>query len=132
MKNFLATACVVYCVATSTKALAQAERFEGIWRDERQPDSYFSLHIEADQVVLIDLASVERTGESLAASYRGQLGLSPTGTPKASVKVIQRHPDTQGSAEIFPDGPDKLHIAWCYQPEGGCIVGILTTITKVF
>jgi hypothetical protein len=132
MNGILKVCAVALLLVSAPDVEAQAEWFDGIWQSQSNPDSYFSLHIDGNQVVLVDLATLERTGRTLSASYRGQLGTLPSGVPMATVRVIAVHPDSQGSAEIFANADRTLSIYWCRQQEGGCVVGFISTLRKVF
>lgn len=120
------------CAAHAASAQTQAESFEGIWQDESDSESYFSLHIEGDEVVLVDLAGLERTGKTLASSYYGRLHLTPSGLTVADVQALSPQPDSQGSAEIGPGPDNTLYIYWCHEPEGNCVVGVRSTLRKIF
>jgi hypothetical protein len=132
MKRILKIFAFALFLSSGTEARAQAEWFDGIWQNQDNPASYFSLHIEGSQVVLVDLATLERTGRTLTASYRGEIGTSHTGTPMATVRVITVHPDSQGSAEIFVNEDKTLSVYWCHQQAGGCVIGAISTLRKVF
>jgi hypothetical protein len=132
MRGILKVFAVSLLLSAAPHVQAQAEWFDGIWQNRDNPASYFSLHIEGNQVVLVDLATLERTGRTLASSYRGELGTSPIGTPMATVRVITVHPDSQGSAEIFVNEDKTLSVYWCHQQAGGCVVGTISTLRKVF
>jgi hypothetical protein len=68
-----------------------AEAFEGIWQNTANAASYFSLHVDADQLVLVDLASLERTRKTLASSYRGQIETSRSGADGDGPRHYGRH-----------------------------------------
>lgn len=125
-------ACIALLSSLAVLAQAQAERFTGIWQSESNPEAYYSLHVVGNEVVLIDMATLEFTGETLAASFHGTIGLSQNGTPMATVRALDAHPNGQRSAEIVPRTDGTLTIYWCNQPDGECVLGILTHIRKVF
>lgn len=128
----IATTLFISALLFASGARAQAERFEGIWQSESDPQAYYSLHIDGDRVVLVDLKSLEMTGATLSSTFSGRIGQSPSGGAMATVEVLQAHPDGQRSAEIFPGDEDRLHIYWCNQEPDACVIGILTHIRKVF
>jgi hypothetical protein len=55
-------------------AQSTAPDVEGIWRDINSNSKYYSLHVEGDSVVLLDLSRLERTHDTLASAYMGKLG----------------------------------------------------------
>ena len=132
MKGILRLLALAALLASAHEAQAQAEWFDGIWQDSRNQNAYFSLHIDGNQVVLVDLATLERTGRTLASAYRGELGTTAAGAPMATVRVLAVDPDSQGSAQIFVNEDKTLRISWCHLQNGGCLAGFTSTITKVF
>jgi hypothetical protein len=125
-------AIVAVAVLLGRPALAQSSPFEGIWQDIKNPHSYFSIQISGTQVVLVDLAELERRGATLKAAYMGEISQDAQGNPVANLVVLDDIGDMQKSAEVVPRSSTELTIYWCMQKTGSCVIGILQHLQKVF
>lgn len=118
-------------VLTPYDAQAQSPWYEGVWEQEGSPGIYYSLLVEGDEVVLVDLASLERTGQTLAAAYRGKWSAGDAGAPIASLRAIARHPGVPDRLDIAVLADKTLQLSWC-STSNDCAIGVYTTLRKVF
>jgi hypothetical protein len=118
-------------VLTPYDAQAQPVWYEGIWQQDGSPNSYYALHVEGDEIVLVDFASLERTGQALTAAYRGKWSVDASGSAMASLRTVTPHPLVSDRADLSVNADKTLTISRC-NTANGCVIGTYTTIRKVF
>jgi hypothetical protein len=127
--------CRIFMIASiiflSNSAQAQLSKFEGIWQGVQNPDEYYSIHIEGDKVVFIDLAGLEESGETLNSAYYGSIVESASGTSSAKLSVLVKHANIPAGVELLPTSATDLIVFWCFSGLD-CVAGLAEQIRKVF
>lgn len=123
---------VAVLLGRSTLAQSPSSSLEGIWLDTRNHGQYFSIQVEGSRLVMIDLTQVEVTRSTLKATYMGEITLSASGHPTAKVVVLEDSNSFRKSAGVSLISETEASIAWCSQLDGACVIGLGTTLRKVF
>ena len=108
---------------------------EGIWQNTQHTDAYYAVHINdaGDRLLLIDLAGLEKSGETLRSSYHGPISDSGSGYWQARLRPLQQAPVLPASADVTaPAVGARLYINWGCAPGVDMCVGIVQELRKVF
>ncbi len=127
VRTVICAVLILMCGATQ----AQLTELEGIWQDIDHPEYYFSLHINGDRVVLVDLGSLERTSTTLKSAYIGNIREYEPGKFDSYLKVLVEDMTEQKYAQIYLTPGTDLNIYWGCQPLH-CVAGFFQRIRKIF
>jgi hypothetical protein len=122
----------ILLLVISFSVKAQYIEFAGIWQDSNNPNKYYSIQVNENRMVLIDLPGLEVSGNTLFSSFIGEIAPSNVQIPEARLKVLVEHQYLPTSAYIALTSTKDLYISWgCGAGVSNCI-GLVQKLSKIF
>lgn len=133
MNNHWKILTIPLLVLTAPAVRSQESSLEGIWRDTRNSDHYFSIHVNGDRMVLIDLAAIEYHGETLSASFIGKIAEPDHAFLEAKLQVLDENTEGRLSAHAVFYSDASLDLYRCSKPVfDDCVIGVMLNLRKLF
>ena len=131
MKIRFVVACALLVCALPVQA--QFSVYAGIWRGMGDSSKYYSIQINGNQLVLIDLPRLAENSDILPSSFLGGIALSRTGVPEARLSVLVEQPSLPEGVNIFFDRiQPEASVSWGCPPDVENCAQDVQRIRKIF
>ena len=131
MKIRVLVACALLVIAFPVQA--QFSPYAGIWRGLGDSSKYYSIQINGNQIVFIDLPGLTENGEILPSSFHGEIEFSNVGFVQARLYVRVEQPGLPSGLSIFFDNTQpEASVSWGCPPEVENCAQFVQRIRKIF